>query len=164
MSTTTRTTTRVRTEVYVGEKIAYAMQVILAELGLGAASRRKNWDSVESAMHVWLGEQSLNCVSLEVFSASSDELLGRFDVDIDYSVGEPSMRHDAELSRLAARKVALKASGGLEFRILMWTASWATSIDGWNPTTARDTSALRKRMIGELARGPGIGSELSYRI
>jgi hypothetical protein len=163
MSTSIRTVVRTRTEVYVSGKIAYAMQVILAELGLAAASREKDWQDVEEAMGVWLGEGSLNDVTLEIYSGG-DELVATFEVDIDYSAGEPSMRHDAELSRLAARKVALQTSGSLSFRILMGNASWRTPVPGWSRTTAADASALRRRTIGELARGPGITSELSYRV
>lgn len=163
MATTIRTAIRTRTEVYVGAKIAYAMQVILAELGLGAASRERNWQGVEEAMHVWLGEGSLNDVTLEIYS-DSDRLVATFEVEIDYSAGEPTMRHDAELSRLAARKVAMQTSGTLSFRILMGTADWRTHVTGWTRTTAADASGLRKRTIGELARGPGIISELSYRV
>ena len=163
MATTTRTVVRTRTEVYVGGKIAYAMQVILTELGLGAASRGKNWQGVEEAIHIWRGEGSLNDVTLEIYSGG-DQLVATFDVAIDYSAGEPTMRHDAELSRLAARKVAMQTSGALSFRILMGTADWRTPVTGWTRTSAADASGLRKRTIGELARGPGITSELSYRV
>lgn len=162
MATTIRTVVGTRTEVYVGGKIAYAMQVILTELGLGAASRERDWKDVEEAMHVWLGEGSLNYVKLEIYSGST--LVATFEVDVDYSSGEASMRHDAELSRLAARKVAQQTSGDLSFKILMGNADWRTPVDGWSRTSAADSSHLRRRTIGELARGPGIVSELSYRV
>jgi hypothetical protein len=162
--TSTRTVVRTRTEVYVGGKISYAMQVILAELGLGAEARSHDWDDVEHAMGCWLAEQSLEYVTLEIYKSATDRLLATFDVTIDYSGGEPTMRHDAELSRLAARKVAAQTTGTLRFRILMGTADWRTPVPNWSRTSAGDSSGLRRRTIGELARGPGITSELSYRV
>jgi hypothetical protein len=164
MATTTRTVVRTRTEVYVGGKIAYAMQVILTELGLGALSRAYDWSDVERALGIWLGEAKLSYAKLEIYQRGTSRLLATFDVDIDYSVGEPSMRHDAELSRLAARKVALQTSGSLSFRVILGTKPGARHVDGWSSTTLGDASGLRKRTIGELARGPGIGSELGYRV
>jgi hypothetical protein len=164
MSVHTRTYTRTRTEVYVSSKIVYAIQVILTELGLGTAAANKDWDDVEHAAAVWMGEQSLKSVVLEVYKLASGALVATFEVDIDYSYGEPSMRHDAELSRLAARKVKALTSGAISFRVLMMTEDWRTPIDGWSRTSARDTTGLHRRTIGELARGPGIVSELSYRV
>jgi hypothetical protein len=75
------------------------------------------------------------------------------------------MRHDAELARLAARKVKQATStSSIDFRVLMDTKPGRTEVRGWSPTTARDASELTRRTIGELARGPGIVSELSYRV
>jgi Bacterial HORMA domain 2 len=165
MSVGTRTYTRTRTEVYVSAKIAYAIQVILAELGLGAEAQHKDWDDVEHAASVWMGEQALKTVTLEVYKTSTNALIATFDVDVDYSLGEPSMRHDAELARLAARKVKQCAStSSIGFRVLMDNEPWRSDVPGWSPTTSRDASGLTRRTIGELARGPGIVSELSYRV
>ena len=164
MSTHTYTLTQTRTEVYVGAKVAYAFQAILSELGLGDQARRQNWDSVEHAMHVWLGEQTLDGVVLEIYDDRTDELIATFDVAIAYTGGQATMRHDAELARLAARKVAAKSAAPLRFRVVMDTKPWRTDVTGWTSTTWGDATGLRRRTIGELARGPGITSELSFRV
>lgn len=162
--TSTRSVVRTltRTETFLAGKTAYAFQAILSELGLSRAALDYDWDDVEHAMQVWLAEGSLNGVDMEIRRRGTTTVLACFEVDIVYDGGQASMRHDAETARLAARKVADVAGGAISFRIFMRTASWRTPVDGWSRGPHGDRTHLRRRVIGELARGPGMSSQLSY--
>jgi Bacterial HORMA domain 2 len=154
--------TLTRTEAFLAGKTAYAFQAILFELGLSRAALDHDWDDVEEAMQVWLSEGSLNGVDMEIRRRGTTKVLACFEVDIVYDNGEATMRHDAETARLAARKVADVACGQMSFRVFMRTASWRTPVDGWSRGPHGDRTNLRRRAVGELARGPGMSSQLNY--
>jgi hypothetical protein len=154
--------TLTRTEAFLAAKAAYAFQAILSELGLSRAALDYDWDDVEDALQVWLAEGSLNGVDMEIRRRGTTTVLACFEVDIVYDGGQATMRHDAETARLAARKVADVAHGDMSFRIFMRTASWRTPVDGWSRGPHGDRTNLRRRAIGELARGPGMSSHLNY--
>lgn len=154
--------TLTRTEAFLAGKTAYAFQAILSELGLSRAALDYDWDEVEDAMQVWLAEGSLDGVDMEIRRRGTRTVLACFEVDIVYGIGQATMRHDAETARLAARKVADVACGEMSFRIFMRTAAWRTPVDGWSRGPHGDRANLRRRAVGELARGPGMSSQLNY--
>lgn len=159
----TVTRTAVRTETLHAAKTAYAMQAVLEELGLAREAAAYDWEDVEEAMLVWLTERSLKEVDLEVANRSG-RVVGVFHVSFDYSTGEAKIRHDAETSRLAARKVAAAASGTLSWRLIMRHFGAHTAVPGWSRTTLGDRSSLTRRPIGELARAGSITSQMGVSI
>lgn len=159
----THTDIRVRTAVHLTDAIIGTFENILAHLGLSSSYLTSNWTTIEKGLKTWIAESSLKEVSLECGDLDDPEAV--FDVPLSYTMTGSGdiefVTSQARLTRALAKLSTVPA--GTKYRIVVSHHGTHTPVDGWEKTTAADTSGLSSYRLGSVASGPGASASIIYR-
>jgi hypothetical protein len=120
--------------------------------------------SVDLALRTWIASRQLRTVTLEIYRRGSADLVGRFDIDIDYAYGsddDGSLWLDTTQVRFAIAKAGLSPAG-CDFRILMDVESGHPPVPGWSSTTYLATTGFTRHAVGAAIGGGAIAASVSY--
>lgn len=122
-----------------------------------------NREIIENGFFIWLSEQTLESLHLEIISPDSSRALERWDVSFDYSA-EP----DPEVRKLPVEEIAAirnrlrSLPRGTYYRIVVHTKPEASKVEGWHPTMMKPFAMAREEAFPEWGYGH-IGGKLFYR-
>ena len=163
MSTNVSVNTYTYSVTYVTEEMMRSLKEIIRLSGLSLTNILNNWSSVETAVHTWLASKTLEKVTLEVYSATTDRLVVRWDFDIEYSYSagdDGSLWADPDAIRHAIQKAGAFASTcRYEFKMI---APRGEAISGWGSGSYRSTEGFSRYNVGTTIGADSLASTTSY--
>jgi hypothetical protein len=148
---------------YVADNILKSLKDILLYSGLDPAHLSAEWDVLHRGIKTWIETEDLLKVVLEVFTPSTDKLLGRWDVNIAYewTSGDGQFWTDTEMIRLAIKKAGVLPSTA-RYGIKVSLRLGYPAVSGWSPTTFRSTAGMIEQRIGTTVEASGLSGGVSY--
>jgi HORMA domain-containing protein len=163
MSTCVSVNTYTYSVIYVTEEMMRSLKDIIQLSGLSLTNILNRWESVENAIHTWLSSKTLEKVTLEVYSATTNKLVVRWDFDIEYSYSsgdDGSLWADADAIRHAIQKAGAFASTcRYEFKLF---APRGSSVAGWGPGSYRSTDGFSRYCVGTTIGANSLASTTSF--
>lgn len=126
-----------------------------------------NADEIEKALRIWLREQTLLAVVLELYSPATGTSYEECRVEIDYLADpktEATRPNVAQLEELCKKLAQLPPDA--QFGFVVSVAPGATKVPGWEPCEFKELAGGLKEehTIGDGAHGYGqIGGRIVYR-
>lgn len=160
MSTTTTTYTYTHSVNHVTDRILNDFIEVIREVGLDPSLLTDDWEVLERGIRVWLGHRELESLHLEIVDPEDEELLLRWDFQIDYDYPTEDMWDDPGAIRAALAKIG-KVPGRCHYRVVA-SAPRGRDVDGWSPTRLRSTEGMVRQGVGTSAAAPELGAEGSY--
>jgi hypothetical protein len=118
---------------------------------------------IESGLFVWLAEQKLEGLSIEIFDPNRNDAQERFDFHFEYhSSPDPTVREPniARLEEFCRRLEALPP--GMEYRVVVAVGPNASEVPGWYDYQFRPLLAARNEQLSDYGYGH-IETHLIYR-
>lgn len=149
--------------VYVADNILKSMKDIIRLSGLDPSNLVDGWQSTMTALQTWLQSRHLEAVVLEIFDPKTDQLVGRWDIDVVYSSsgGDGGFWTDTEQIKYAVKKAGLLPSQA-RYRLLLFNKPGRPDVDGWSTTTYRSTDGLVRHSLGSTIEYNGLGGSAAY--
>jgi len=154
--------TNVHSYTYVTDKILTSIKNIVRMSGLDPAKMTSEWPTLEVGIRTWLSDGDLEEVHLEVFSRTTNKLVGRWDFEIFYGrLGDGSFSQDPDAINYHIRSLGLNPAN-CDYRIVATTAAGRRSVAGWLGTSLRSTDGFVKQGIGTTIGAGSIATGTSY--
>jgi hypothetical protein len=121
-------------------------------------------DTLDRGLKAWIESEDLQKLTLEIYSRTSDQLVGRFDFDLDYtySSGDTgSFWLDTDQVKFAIRKHGLIPSG-CAYRVVTTTKPGRPDVAGWSNTTLRSTDGMTRNAVGTAIGAGSAAAGLAY--
>lgn len=149
--------------VYVADNILKSMKDILRLSGLDPTGLVEDWQSTMTAMQTWLQSRHLETVVLEIFDPKTDQIIGRWDIDVVYSAlgGDGAFWTDTDQIRIAVRKAGVMP-GEARYRLLLSNKAGRPDVPGWSSTTYRSTQGFVRHSLGSTIEHNGLGGSAAY--
>ncbi|MBI1979906.1 MAG: HORMA domain containing protein [Elusimicrobia bacterium] len=164
MNTLVFVNTYTHSVTYVTDKILLSLFRIIKWSGLDPIKLTSDWGVLETGLKRWLETKHLTGVVLEVYSPFSGTLVGRWDFDIEYSLGigdDGAFWVDTDAIRFSIAKCGLNPDH-CDYRIVATTKPGRPDVPGWSPTTLRSTDGLVRHSIGTTIGAGSLGSRINY--
>lgn len=164
MATTVRVNTTTYATTHVATNLIRSLKQLVVGCGLDASRLVGNWQTLERGVATWLGSRHLERLILEIYDASTDRLVKRFDFRIDYSYhpnGDGDLWIDSDTVAYALKKAGAVPSR-CSYSIVADTHLGAPGVEGWSTTTLRPADHLRRRSVGASVGGGDLGAVLDY--
>lgn len=148
---------------YVADNILRSLKNILLYSGLDPDKLVDEWEVLHRGIKTWIDSGHLRKIILEVYDATTNALVGRWDVNVTYewTGGDGEFWTDTEAIRFAIRKAGVLPSAA-KYRIVADTASGEPAVIGWSSTSLRSTQGMVEQRIGTSIEASGLSGELSY--
>ena len=148
---------------YVADNILKSFKDIIRLSGLDPSGLVDGWESNMTALQTWLQSGHLEAVILEIFDPKTDNLVGRWDIDIVYSVGggDGGFWTDTDQIKYAVRKAGLLPSEA-RYRLLLDNKPGRPDVDGWGPASYRSTNGFARHSLGSTIEHNGLGGSAAY--
>lgn len=163
MSTFVKVNTYTHSVTYVTDNVLRSLKDIVRLSGLSPERLTDDWSSVHLATSTWLESKDLLSVVLEIYDPSTDKLLVRWDISIQYGWDGNDGRFWTDTEQLA---LAIKKAGGVpatsNYRILLTTQNGRPDVPGWGPTTLRSTEGFIRQSLGTTVNHSGLEAGTSY--
>lgn len=148
---------------HVTGELLRSLKVIILLSGLSLDKLITSWESVERAASTWLRSKTLKQVTLEVFDSRTNELVTRWDFDIDYtySLGDDGALwadHQA-IKHAILKQGAVPSTCKYEFKM---RAPGGENVPGWGACGYRSTANFTQHSVGTTIGAYGLGSSASY--
>jgi hypothetical protein len=149
--------------VYLADNIMKSMKDIIRLSGLDPANLVDDWASTMTALRTWLESRHLDMVVLEIFDPVTDQLVGRWDIDVVYSTGagDGGFWTDTEQIKYHVRKAGLMPSQA-RYRLLLKNKPGRPDVDGWGPASYRSTDGFSRHSLGSTIEHNGLGGNAAY--
>lgn len=162
MSTFVGVNTYTYSATYVTDKILLSLKSIILWSGLSPEKLVASWEVLERGIKKWLETEHLKNVILEVYNPSTNNLVGRWDIEIRYGfVGDGSFWVDTDDIKYHIQKAGLWPSL-CEYRVVTTTKPGRPNVEGWSTTNFRSTEGFVKQSIGTTIDGSGLSTGTSY--
>ncbi len=162
MSTVVTVNTYTHSVTYVTNKLLLTLKEIINLSGLSPAKMVDQWGTLELGIKTWLESRHLKQISLEVFNSKTDNLVGRWDLAIQYGyTGDSTFWVNTDEIRYHIKKAGLWTSE-CDYRIVVTTEPGRPDVPGWSSTTLRSTEGFVRQSIGTTIDGSGLGANTSY--
>lgn len=141
-----------------------SLQVILIKAGLDLDNFLGGWDSTETAIKTWLTSKHLEKLTLEIYDPSTDQLLTRWDLTVDYTTGssaDGTFWEDSDALAFAIRKCG-KIPSNCKYDLLILNKTGRPDVPGWVASKYRSTQGLTNRSIGTTADAGGLGTGATF--
>lgn len=147
---------------YVADNILKSLKDILLYSGLDPGQLSAERDVLHRGIKAWIESKDLVKVVLEVFTPSSDELIGRWDVHIEYEwTGDGQFWTDTEMIRSAIKKAGVLPSAA-QYEIKVSLRAGHQDVPGWSSTKFRSTAGMIEQRIGTTVEASGLSGGVSY--
>ena len=160
--TTVTVNTYTHSVTYVSDNIMRSLKNIICLSGLNPNKFAGDWEIISRGLNTWLGTGDLKKIVLEVFNPSTNELVGRWDIDIVYGwSGEGSFWTDTEQIKYHIQKTGLAPSNA-DYEILVKNRSGRPDVDGWVSGSFRSTDGFVRHSLGSTISHNGLGAGAAY--
>lgn len=148
---------------YVTDNILKSLKDIVRLSGLNPEKLTKEWNSNQRAVKTWIESGHLECVKLEVFNPSTNDLVVRWDIDIVYSTGsgDGTFYTDTEQLKYAIKKAGV-APASANYDVILKNKPGRPDVDGWGPVPARSTEGMVRQSLGSTIEHGGLGASAAY--
>jgi hypothetical protein len=148
---------------YVADNILKSLKDIIRLSGLDPTKLVTDWDSNLRAISTWIASGHLRRVVLEIYNPENDELIVRWDVDIDYSWSSSngSFWTDTEQLNYHIRKAGVAPSEA-RYQLLLDNKPGRPDVAGWSSTTYRSTDGMVRQSLGSTVEHSGLGANTAY--
>jgi len=149
--------------VYVADNILKSMKDIIRLSGLDPSGLVDSWRSKMIALQTWLQSGHLQAVVLEIFDPKTDELVGRWDIDVVYSAsgGDGGFWTDTDQIKYAVRKAGLLPTEA-RYRLILDNKPGRPDVDGWSSANYRSTDGFVRHSLGSTIEHNGLGGNAAY--
>lgn len=163
MQTTTHTTTRTHTAIWLSDLIFGTIANVLADLGIDASRLFRDWEQNQAAIRNWIIEGSLAMVGVECHQPGGT-VAPVFDFPVAYgSAGAGDAQftaHHASLARFLAKLDRVPV--GTSFALFCTFNGPHSSQPGWGPGTRASTDGLRSMSVGTIGTAPYASASMRY--
>jgi len=163
MSTFVSVNTYTHSVTYVTDNILRSLQDIVKLSGLNPGQISDDWDTLERGIKTWIDSKHLETIVLEVYNPRTNELIGRWDVQIAYEWSGDNGRFWVDTDQI---KAAIKKSGvwpiESKYRIVCCNKDGAENVVGWSPTSLRSASGMIRQSLGTTIEHSGLAAAASY--
>ena len=148
---------------YTVNMVFRALLEIARGRGLSSAYLTDRHESIEEGLYIWLSENSLLKVHLEVSLTHSEKALERFELAFEYVTDAKMELEKPNVERLRDFCRQLQTlPPGAEYRMLVSLERWASEVPGWTPSYFKELDADTETSITSFGYG-AIGTTLVYR-
>jgi hypothetical protein len=162
MSTVVAVNTYTHSVTYVTDKLLSSIKNIIRMSGLSPEKLTGEWGVLERGLKVWLANEQLEQVILEVYMMGTTRLVGRWDFEVYYGFhGDGAFWMDPDILKYHIQKHGLWPSQ-CDYAITVTTKSGSTQVSGWGPATLLSTEGFVKQSIGTVLDGSGLSSGAGY--
>jgi hypothetical protein len=164
MSTFISVNTYAYSVTFLTDKMMSSLKLIIILSGLDPSKYVSDWAVIERGVKKWLETKYLERVVLEVFNPRTDNLVGRWDFDINYSYSsdaDGTMWVDPDAIKFAIQKAGLNPAG-CNYRIVATTKDGRPDVVGWTSTTLRSTDGFVRQSIGTTVGANPLSSTAAY--
>lgn len=135
---------------------------IVRERGLSLYYLTNERECIEKGLFVWLSEESLQFLLLEVSRPESDKALEVFQFDFIYHTDplQEVEKLNVEKLREFCRKLRTLPEG-VSYQVKVNLESWASEVPGWGPCEFKELNEAEKAILDSWGYGD-IGTSLVY--
>ena len=163
MKTNVTVNTYTYSVTYVTQQLLGSLKSIIRRSGLSLDKIMNDWVSVENAVFTWLSSKHLQNVALEIYNPTTDALVVRWDIDVEYGYSSDdngSLWVDTDAIMHALAKAGAVASiCKYEFKM---RAPGGANVAGWGPCSYRSTAGFTQHSVGTTIGANSLGSSTSY--
>jgi len=161
--TTVAVNTYTHSIYYVADNILKSLKDVIRLSGLSPEKLVSSWQSNLRALKTWLESGHLDRVILEIFDPSTDKLVLRWDLDIQYgwTEGDGTFWTDTDQLRYHILKAGI-APHAASYRLLVQTKPNEPPVEGWSTQTCRSTNGMVKQSLGSTIQHSGLGANAGY--
>ena len=149
---------------YVADNILKSLKDIIRLSELSPEKFANNWSSYLLAVRTWLDSGHLEKVVLEVYSPTTDKLIIRWEIAIQYSWasgGDGQFWTDTEQLRYAIKKAGVCPSSA-EYDLILHTKPGRPDVHNWEKCEYRSTEGMVRQSIGSTVEHCGLGADTAY--
>lgn len=148
---------------YVADNILKSFKNILLYSGLDPDHLVDDWQVLHRGIKAWIDSSHLQKLVLEVYDPKTDQLVGRWDVNMNYewTGGDGQFLTDTDAIRFAIKKSGVLPSSA-KYRVVAVTAPGRPDVLGWSTTTLRSTEGMVEQRIGTSIEASGLSGGISY--
>ena len=147
---------------YLADNILKSLKDIIRLSGLNPENLISNWASNKRALSTWLESGDLKRVMLEFYDPITDELVTRWDIDIDYSWnGDGTFWTDADQLRYHIKKSGL-VPGTAKYDLILTVKPETPDLAGWTDVSVRSTSGMVRQSLGSTVEHSGLAANSAY--
>jgi hypothetical protein len=148
---------------YVADNILKSLKDVIRLSGLSPEKLVSSWQSNLRALKTWLESGHLERVVLEVFNPTTDKLIVRWDLEIQYNwtSGDGTFWTDTEQLRYHILKAGV-APQAASYRLLLHTKPNEPQVEGWSKDHYRSTDGMVKQSLGSTVHHGGLAANASY--
>lgn len=120
--------------------------------------------TLDRGLKVWIEDEDLTKLVLEIYNRSTDKLVERFDFDLDYTYSTGSdgtFWLDTDQVKFAIRKAGLLPTS-CSYRVVATTKPGRRNVDGWSDTTLRSTDGMIRHAVGTAIGAGSSAAGLAY--
>lgn len=162
MSTTTFVNTYTHSVTYVTDKLLTSIKNIVRLSGLNPGKLSGQWGTLERGISVWLNDQDLDQIHLEVYHSKTGNLVGRWDFEIFYGyTGDGSFYQDPDAIRYHITKQGLFPSD-CDYQVIVTNKPGYISVAGWSTGNLLSTDGFVRQSIGTTIDGSGLSTGTGY--
>ncbi len=148
---------------YVADNLLKSLKDILLYSGLDPGKLAVDRNVLHRGISAWIESGHLRKIVLEVYTPSTNKLVGRWDINISYewTGDDGQFWTDTEMIRFAIRKAGLLPASA-EYAVIVDVATGAPHVHGWTSTTFRSTAGMVEQRIGTTVEASGLSGGISY--
>ncbi len=148
---------------YVADNILKSMKDIIRLSGLDPSNLVDGWAEKMKALQVWLGSRHLETVVLEIYNPATNDLVGRWDINVIYTTGtgDGGFWTDTEQIKYHIRKAGLAPSDA-RYRLLLQNKTGRPDVEGWTTAQYRSTDGFVRQSLGSTIEHNGLGGSTAY--
>lgn len=161
--TTVAVNTYTHSVTYVADNILKSIKDIIRLSGLDPSNLVNSWASKMRALQAWLSSQHLQTVVLEVYDPKTDNLVGRWDIDVIYTggTGDGGFHTDTDQINYHIRKQGVIPSEA-KYSLLLQNKAGYAAVEGWGSGAYRATDGFVRHNIGSTISHGGLGGNAAY--
>lgn len=120
--------------------------------------------ALDRGLKVWIEDEDLIRLVLEIYSRSTGRLVSRFDFDVDYTYSTGSDGRfwlDTDQVKFAIRKAGLLPSN-CSYGVVATTKPGRRDVEGWSSATLRSTDGMTRHAVGTAIGAGSSAAGLAY--
>jgi hypothetical protein len=164
MSTHVSVNTYTHSVNYVTGQMLRSLKEIVRFIGLDINKLLGEWDTLQRGISAWLASKHLQMVTLEIFNAKTDALIGRWDFVINYGYGadeDGSMWADIDAIKYAIEKCGAIASN-CSYSVIVKNSDNYPCVSGWKTGAFRSTDGFILQSLGNTIAATSLAAQTGY--
>lgn len=149
--------------VYVADNIFKSLKDIIRLSGMDPTNFVNNTAVNMRGIKSWLETEDLEKIILEIYNPNSNELILRWDIDVNYgsTSGNGNFWTDTEQLKWAIKKSGVPPASA-KYDLLLKTKPGRRDVEGWTSAFSRSTNGMVRQSLGSTIEHNGLGASASY--